>query len=60
MMKRAYGGVVAPDLKVYGVDGLSVVDGSIFPLIPAAHPSATVYAIAEKVSANCLSFLLNF
>lgn len=58
MMKRAYGGVIAPDLKVYGVDGLSVVDGSIFPLIPAAHPSATVYAIAEKVSATCLPFSL--
>lgn len=49
MMKREYGGVVDPDLQVYGVQGLSVVDSSIMPLIPATHTSATVYAVAEKV-----------
>lgn len=49
MMKREYGGVVGPDLLVYGVQGLSVVDASIIPLIPATHTSSTVYAIAEKV-----------
>ena len=50
MMPRERGGVVAPDLKVYGVQGLRVVDASIMPLIPSAHTSATVYAAAEKVS----------
>jgi len=50
MMKREYGGVVGPDLLVYGVQGLSVVDASIMPLIPATHTSSTVYAVAEKVS----------
>ena len=49
MMKREYGGVVGPDLLVYGVHGLSVVDASIMPLIPATHTSSTVYAVAEKV-----------
>lgn len=49
MMPKTLGGVVGPDLKVYGVEGLSVVDASIMPLIPATHTSATVYAVAEKV-----------
>jgi len=49
MMPRELGGVVGPDLTVYGVEGLSIVDASIMPLIPATHLSATVYAVAEKV-----------
>jgi choline dehydrogenase-like flavoprotein len=52
MMPRELGGVVSPDLKVYGVQGLSIVDASIIPLIPSTHLSATVYAIAEKVYKN--------
>lgn len=50
MLPKALGGVVDAELKVYGVDGLRVVDASIMPLLPAAHTQATVYAIAEKVS----------
>jgi choline dehydrogenase len=55
MMPRKLGGVVGPDLLVYGVKGLSVVDASIMPLIPATHLSATVYAVAEKVCCSIFS-----
>ncbi|KZV79533.1 FAD/NAD(P)-binding domain-containing protein [Exidia glandulosa HHB12029] len=50
MQPRNLGGVVGPDLLVYGVTGLSVGDISIIPLIPAAHTCATVYGIAEKAA----------
>ena len=50
MMPRAMGGVVGPDLKVHGADGLRIVDMSVLPLLPSSHLSATAYAVAEKVS----------
>ncbi|KIM21073.1 GMC oxidoreductase [Serendipita vermifera MAFF 305830] len=50
MLPRNLGGVVGPDLRVYGVSKLSVVDASIIPMIPATHISSTVYAIAEKAA----------
>lgn len=50
MMPRELGGVVDPGLRVYGVEGLSVIDASILPVIPAAHLQATMYAVAEKAS----------
>ena len=50
MLPQELGGVVSPDLLVYGTSNLRVVDSSIMPLLPAAHLQAVVYGIAEKVS----------
>lgn len=40
--------VVDSRLKVHGVDGLRVIDGSVIPEIPAANPNAAIMMIAEK------------
>jgi choline dehydrogenase-like flavoprotein len=50
MMPESYGGCVGSDLAVYGVKGLSIVDASIIPLIPATHLQSTMYAVAEKAA----------
>ncbi|KAK5657886.1 hypothetical protein OQA88_2435 [Cercophora sp. LCS_1] len=50
MMPRELGGVVDEELKVYGVQGLRVVDASIMPTIPGANTCQTTYAIAEKAA----------
>ncbi|KAB5515483.1 hypothetical protein GE09DRAFT_1179452 [Coniochaeta sp. 2T2.1] len=49
-MPREWGGVVDEELRIYGVEGLRVVDASIMPTIVAATTSMTVYAIAEKAA----------
>ncbi|KLO15613.1 aryl-alcohol oxidase-like protein [Schizopora paradoxa] len=43
-------GVVNSDLTVRGVSGLRVVDASVFPFIPAAHPQSAVYVFSERAS----------
>jgi choline dehydrogenase-like flavoprotein len=50
MMPERLGGCVGPDLKVYGVKGLRVVDASVMPMIVEAPLQATVYAIAERAA----------
>ena len=50
MLPRELGGVVDEKLQVYGVNGLSVVDASVFPDLPGAYTQQTTYAFAEKVS----------
>ena len=50
MLPLELGVVVGPDLLVYKVKGISVVDSSIIPPIPSTNLCATVYAIAEKAS----------
>jgi choline dehydrogenase len=42
--------VVDPQLKVYGVDGLRVVDGSVIPTIPSGNPHTTIVMIGERAA----------
>lgn len=41
-------GVVDDELRVYGIDNVRIADASIFPEVPATHPQALIYAVAEK------------
>ncbi|KAI4157806.1 MAG: hypothetical protein LQ342_008001 [Letrouitia transgressa] len=40
--------------RVRGVNRLRVVDASLFPFLPPGQPSATVYALAEKIAEDML------
>ena len=44
------GAVVDLELRVRGITGLRVADASVMPVIPNAHPAATVLAIAERAA----------
>lgn len=46
----AMGKVVDTKLKVMGIQGLRIVDASVFPLPITAHYQAIVYALAEKAA----------
>ncbi|KAJ4385411.1 hypothetical protein N0V93_009839 [Gnomoniopsis smithogilvyi] len=50
MLPKEAGGVVDPELFVYGTTNVRVVDAGIFPFQVSGHPSSTVYAVAERAA----------
>jgi choline dehydrogenase len=50
MLPQEQGGVVDSNLKVYGVQGLRVVDASVMPIVPDQHTMGAVYMLAEKAA----------
>lgn len=42
--------VVDPELRVRGIDGLSIADGSIFPSMPTVNPVVATFMIGERAA----------
>lgn len=42
--------VTAPDGRVYGVDGLRIVDASVFPTIPSGNTNLPTIMVAERMA----------
>uniref|UniRef100_A0A093V5S3 glucose oxidase n=1 Tax=Talaromyces marneffei PM1 TaxID=1077442 RepID=A0A093V5S3_TALMA len=50
MLPREKGGVVSPELKVYGTKNVRIVDASVLPFQLCGHLVSTLYAVAERAS----------
>lgn len=50
MLSLSDGGVVDTNLLVYGTRNVRIVDGSVFPYQPSAHPMGLTYALAVKAA----------
>ena len=46
----AIGRVVDPELRVYGIDGLRIVDASVMPTQVRGNPNATIMMIGDKAA----------
>jgi choline dehydrogenase len=55
MMSKELGGVVNPQLQVYGTSNVRVVDASVIPLQTNGHLVSTLYALAERASQMILT-----
>jgi choline dehydrogenase len=42
--------VLDPELRVRGVDGLRVIDASVFPVIPGGNTNAPTIMVAERAA----------
>ncbi|KAK4149482.1 putative GMC oxidoreductase [Chaetomidium leptoderma] len=50
MMSRELGGVIDPELRVYGTANVRVVDASAVPMQLSGHLTAALYGLAERAA----------
>jgi choline dehydrogenase-like flavoprotein len=43
--------VVAPDLRIRGLEGIRIADASVFPTMPAVNPMIGVLMVGERCAA---------
>lgn len=49
-MSKELGGVVDNELRLYGAANVRIVDASVLPWEVCGHPTATLYALAERAA----------